>query len=276
MSRRACSVFAAALLVALFARAEEKKEPGISFGPNLPSFLTLPSGHSYTVLQMGPAIGREGKVLGWQIPFLTTTADPGELEAAARELVESARADPQTKGFSAIAALAVLSFDPETGRSAHYGIIFKENPTGWEQTNRIEKVPPPSPEISKLLAGWKGFTRNQRAEASGAKVAAEWLRLLDAGDFDRAWSQASPLLRAIIPRATWEAQTKTLLGRPKVSSRVETSRLYTAYGMKLPPATYLAVCFKTKRAGQEEPVLERVQLRLEEDGEWRAIGFASS
>jgi len=149
MSRRACSVFAAALLVALFARAEEKKEPGISFGPNLPSFLTLPSGHSYTVLQMGPAIGREGKVLGWQIPFLTTTADPGELEAAARELVESARADPQTKGFSAIAALAVLSFDPETGRSAHYGIIFKENPTGWEQTNRIEKVPPPSPEISK-------------------------------------------------------------------------------------------------------------------------------
>jgi len=64
--------------------------------------------------------------------------------------------------------------------------------------------------------------------------------------------------------------------RPKVSSRLEASRLYTGYGMNLPPATYLAVCFKTTRAGLDEPVLERVQLRLEEDGVWRAIGFGSS
>src|SRR5262245_3520466 len=72
MSRRFAAIAPAAfmliLLGALDVAAHQEKEPTwtASFGPNLPSFLTLASGHSYTVLQMGPVFGKEGKPLGWR------------------------------------------------------------------------------------------------------------------------------------------------------------------------------------------------------------------
>lgn len=277
MLGRAAPVMAVALLFGGASRADEKKEPiwTASIGPNLPSFLTLSSGHSYTLRQMGPVIGREGKPLAWRVPFLSTTSNPRELQAAAEELLEMAKPDAEAAGLPAVVVTAVLSFDATTGQSSDYGIVFEKKTTGWEQFAPIENVPRASPEIVKLLDGWGGLRRDRVREVSGAKAAAEWVRLLDAGQFDMAWEQASPLLRALVSRDKWESMALRFVEQGKVLSRVEAARLYTGYAMNLPPATYLLVRFKTGRAGSDAPSLERVGLRLEEDGVWRAIGFWS-
>src|SRR5215470_15992631 len=109
VSGRARRLFAVSMLIVLTARGEEKKEPPsvTSVGPNLPSFLTLPSGHSYTLLNTGPLIGKEGKPLGWRISFLSPSSNPRELEASAKELLEFARADLQTASFPAVVIFAV-------------------------------------------------------------------------------------------------------------------------------------------------------------------------
>jgi Protein of unknown function (DUF4019) len=251
-----------------------KKEPvtTTAFGPNLPSFLTLASGHTYTVLQMGPIFGREGKLLAWTIPYLSASSDLETIRSAAMELLEVARPEAEAAGVGVVIS-AVLSFDPKTRASANFGVVFERKPTGWELQRPRGDVPPSSPEIPKLLDGWNGFSRDANSELAGVREATRWLQLLDSGKFDDAWLQASPVFRAFVSKEKWGTQVPQLAARAKVVARTESYRVYAGYSQDLPPATYLAITFKTQLAGSSVPVLERVQMRLEDDGSWRAIGF---
>jgi Protein of unknown function (DUF4019) len=223
---------------------------------------------------MGPVVGSEGKPIGWLVPFLSPSANPERIRAAAVELLEMAHADAEAVGLTAVIVSAVLSFDANTGMASNFGIVFEKTPHGWELVHPVENVPPASPDISKLLEGWGGFTRNRKREEFGAKVAAQWLRLLDVGKANEAWKQTSPLLKALVSEGKWKSAVSDWVALGQVVSRVESFRLYTGFAQNLPPATYLVVSFQTRRVNPENTRREKIELRWEDDGSWKVVGYA--
>ncbi len=109
-------------------------------------------------------------------------------------------------------------------------------------------------------------------EAAAARVAAEWLKLIDAGDYGKAWDECSALFKQKVSRQQW------VDGLPK--NRAEYGSFKTrkldagGYRTALPGAPegeYVTLHFVSefeKNAKAEELVTLAFQ-----DGAWRPIGY---
>lgn len=110
-------------------------------------------------------------------------------------------------------------------------------------------------------------------EAAAARVATEWLELIDAGDYGKAWDECSPLFKQKVSRQQW------VDGLPK--NRAEyggfKSRKLDAGGYRrtalpgAPEGEYVTLRFISefeKNANAEEVVTLAFQ-----DGAWRPIGY---
>jgi hypothetical protein len=113
----------------------------------------------------------------------------------------------------------------------------------------------------------------QAAKERAAREAAEqWLALLDAGDYGKAWDQCARAFRERVPRERWlESLPKTRgqLGAVK-SRRAEISSFKPSLpGM--PDGDYVTVRFSTHFEKRED-AQELVTL-VHEDGAWRPLGY---
>ncbi|MEF2231587.1 MAG: DUF4019 domain-containing protein [Pseudodesulfovibrio sp.] len=105
-----------------------------------------------------------------------------------------------------------------------------------------------------------------------ARAAAEtWLRLIDGGEYDRCWDQASPIMKQNMPHADWRralAEGAAQLG-PLSARRLERSKLD-----RDPPhgPTGRYALFRFDAIYQDTTLHETLALRLE-DGTWRVVAY---
>lgn len=109
-------------------------------------------------------------------------------------------------------------------------------------------------------------------EAAAAKVADEWLKLIDSGDYGKAWDESAPLFREKVTRQQWvDGVPKNRAEYGKFNSRKPAG---TAYRQSLPGAPdgeYVTVRFISdyeKNASADEIVTLTYQ-----GGAWRPLGY---
>ena len=110
-------------------------------------------------------------------------------------------------------------------------------------------------------------------EAAAARVAAEWLKLIDAGDYGKAWDECSPLFKEKVQRQQW------VDGLPKNRAEYGTfkSRKLDAGGYRrtalpgAPEGEYVTVRFLSEF--EKNPNAEEIVTLAYQDGTWRPIGY---
>jgi len=110
-------------------------------------------------------------------------------------------------------------------------------------------------------------------EAAAAHVAAEWLKLIDAGDYGKAWDECSPLFKQKVPRQQW------VDGLPKNRAEFGSlkSRKLDAGGYRraalpgAPEGEYVSLRFMSEF--EKNPNAEELVTLTYQDGTWRPIGY---
>jgi len=105
-----------------------------------------------------------------------------------------------------------------------------------------------------------------------ARLTAEaWLRLVDGGEYDRCWDQASPLLRENMQRDVWSralTQGAAQLG-PLAVRKLENSQLDSNPPQR-PEGEY--ALFRFGSIFRNATVRETLALRME-NGAWRVVAY---
>lgn len=109
-------------------------------------------------------------------------------------------------------------------------------------------------------------------EAAAAKVAEAWLKLIDTGDYGKAWDECSPLFREKVSRQQW------IDGIPK--NRAEFGAFQTrkldgaAYRKSMPGAPegeYISLRFMS--SFEKNPTAEELVTLMYQNGAWRPLGY---
>jgi hypothetical protein len=105
-------------------------------------------------------------------------------------------------------------------------------------------------------------------------AAAQWLALIDAGQYSQSWQQASPLFQQKVPLAKWQAdlsRIRTRLGRlgsrQLKSADVKSETAGTAAGK------YVVIQYRTQFA-VAGPVIETVKPVLDVSGHWKVADYS--
>ena len=126
-------------------------------------------------------------------------------------------------------------------------------------------LPPSSAEVRQREAqSFKEMAARLRAE--------EWLAVVDAGDYGKAWDQSARRFRENVTRQQWSEslpKTRGALGAMK-TRRVEVAS-YKPSLPGMPEGDYVTVRFSTRFEKKDE-AQELVTLVFE-DGAWRPLGY---
>jgi hypothetical protein len=115
-------------------------------------------------------------------------------------------------------------------------------------------------------------TATAAKEAAAAKAAGDWLKLIDAGEYGKAWDESAAVFRERVPRQQW------VDGLPK--NRAEFGALKarkfdgTSYRGSIPGAPdgeYVAVHYFTEF--EKNPAGEELVTMLLQSGTWRPVGY---
>jgi hypothetical protein len=101
----------------------------------------------------------------------------------------------------------------------------------------------------------------------------EWLGEIDAGQYEKAWSDAASFARLLESPSQWGAKmslTRTPLGQ--VLSRSVRRTQWTSNLSGAPEGKYLIYVFRTEF--EPGPMIETVTLMFERDGNWRVMGYS--
>jgi len=241
--------------------------PNQSASPSEPyGVLTLPSGHSYRVLNSGPMVDDKGKQLALALSYVSTAQTQSELDAAGRELFEYLRPHAEHEKQAAVVVIARLGSGAD---AVNRDTLYEREPSGgWKRAARggdplPRNLPPPPPDDRDVAA--------QRAASAEAEA---WLALLDGGRFEESWAEAAPFLQERAPRGTWMQSGESMkasLG--KRLARKQVALLETANIPSGPTGRYVVVEYQSKFA--RKPVaFESVTEMLCDDGKWRVAGYA--
>lgn len=109
-------------------------------------------------------------------------------------------------------------------------------------------------------------------EQAAAKAAAEWLKLIDAGQYEKSWDEAASLFRQKVPRSEWAS------GLPK--NRAEYGKFNTRrfdgtqFRRSMPGAPdgdYVAVRFISDF--EKNGAADEIVMMMLDNGSWRPIGY---
>lgn len=124
-------------------------------------------------------------------------------------------------------------------------------------------LPPPDPTAKE----------SQDAMELAAQLTAErWLRLLDAGEYTKAWNQCSQLFRQRVPREKWLESvpvTRKPFGAMKARRTEVASRKTSLPGV--PDGDYVTVRFNT--TFENKANAEELMTLVLENGIWRPTGY---
>ena len=110
-------------------------------------------------------------------------------------------------------------------------------------------------------------------EKAAAKIAAQWLKLVDNADYNKAWKETAEYLRNAVKMEAFGQSLKPVrypLG--KVISRKVKSTTYATSLPGAPDGEYVVVQFDTSFENKKTAV-ETVTPMLDKDGKWRVSGY---
>ncbi|MGH7544332.1 MAG: DUF4019 domain-containing protein [Gemmatimonadota bacterium] len=117
------------------------------------------------------------------------------------------------------------------------------------------------------------MTEADSAFAVAIPAAADWLVLLDAGDYDGTWQAAAPQFRESVPQASWSeqaARARSPLG--PFADRTLVSVQFATLVPDLEPGRYIVFQYVTAVAGDRSAV-ETLSMARQDDGSWRVAGY---
>ncbi len=125
-----------------------------------------------------------------------------------------------------------------------------------------------------FLLGVPGFGFSDAgSEAEAVKAAETWLALVDAGDYERSWTEAATFFKNAVARDQW---TKSLDGvrKPlgKLLSRTKSVAKYTRTLPGAPDGEYVIIQFNTSFQNKKSAI-ETVTPMKDKDGKWRVSGY---
>ena len=104
------------------------------------------------------------------------------------------------------------------------------------------------------------------------KVAQDWLRLVDAGQYASSWDAAAEYFRASVTQSQWETAMRQVRGHTgNVVARKVKSALFTRALPDAPAGEYVVIQYDT---GFERGfAVETVTPMHEKDGSWKVSGY---
>lgn len=110
-------------------------------------------------------------------------------------------------------------------------------------------------------------------EKAAQRAAESWLDLVDHGQFDKTWEEASPSFKAVVGQDKWVRTLEDLRTHyGKVKDRKLKLARYTKSLPNAPAGEYVVVQFQTTFADNSS-VIETVVPMLDPDGKWRVSGY---
>jgi len=135
------------------------------------------------------------------------------------------------------------------------------------------EAPPASPGADPAPAAQETAPAETAGPEAAAQAAAEvWLARVDAGDYAASWEGGSEVFRQAVTAAQWEqalAQARQPLGQLQERRLLQAEHSTQLPGA--PPGEYVALLFRTTFAGGAAS--EQLVMMLDEDGEWRPVGY---
>lgn len=114
---------------------------------------------------------------------------------------------------------------------------------------------------------------NNPALAASAQAAANWLKVIDQGNYDQSWDLGSLTMKLKIPKNDWKtilAATRGKLGAVKSRELVDQRTSKDPNG--LPKGDYMVLIYKTNFTTKNS-LGELVTMVLESDGKWRGLTY---
>ena len=113
----------------------------------------------------------------------------------------------------------------------------------------------------------------QHTVDQAVKSGVYWLQLIDAGEYDSSWVEASPIFRAAVTQERWSGQMQAIrqpMGA--VKSRKVKSTQYRTEMPGAPDGEYVIIQFETGFEHKKSAV-ETLTPARDEQGEWRVSGY---
>jgi len=104
-------------------------------------------------------------------------------------------------------------------------------------------------------------------------AAQQWLALVDAGQYDQSWDQASSPFKEKVTKEQWRSTMSS--GRAplgKMESRQFKDGQYETSLPGAPAGKYFVIQYRTKFANSG-PMIETITPMLDKDGTWRVAGY---
>src|SRR5687767_10381151 len=112
------------------------------------------------------------------------------------------------------------------------------------------------------------------AEQAAIKAAEEWLRLLDAANYNATWDAAGPLFQSQITKPRWSDSAGT--ARSPLGAVTTRAVRNASYSMSLPGAPdgeYVTITYDTAFANKAAGVETVVAMRDPSTGKWQVVGY---
>jgi hypothetical protein len=230
----------------------------------------MPSGKAYLVLRSGPE--QRDDALTWEVLYLAGD-DASELARPDAQEALAAFAQDLLGAFSPIAELAQVgrlsvtaAFGKPGGSAATERLSFTRDAAGWHaDASAAERAVAQFPTVDTEVA------RDPQEEASARDAAAEFISNADRADYDAAWAKTSARVKAMMSRADFERHLEGLPEPDGASERDIFVSFEARVKQFLPGASMMAWVARATAGG---PVVETLELRLDDDMEWRISGVA--
>jgi len=117
------------------------------------------------------------------------------------------------------------------------------------------------------------LSADEKAEKAALASSAQWLALVDKGDYTKSWERTAGIFRDIVTKLEWQMKLDTYrkpLG--EVSERKVKSKQYAKTLPNAPEGEYVVLEYETVFKNKQT-VTETVTTALEKDGKWKVAGY---
>jgi hypothetical protein len=114
---------------------------------------------------------------------------------------------------------------------------------------------------------------NSAFEISALRSAESWLKIVDAGEYEKSYESSSELARKMVTKKDWSNGIRTARGfLGNVVSREAHSSRYLTSLPGAPDGKYVVIRFRTVFENKKRAI-EIVTPMLDNDGQWRVSGY---
>jgi hypothetical protein len=124
-------------------------------------------------------------------------------------------------------------------------------------------TPAPAPAVDPVIAA---------KEAAAAQAAAAWLKLIDAGQYEKSWDESASIFRQKVPREQWVAGLpKNRAEYGKFNGRTFDAAQFRRSMPGAPDGEYVAVRFISDY--EKNGAADEIVTMMLDGGAWRPIGY---